>query len=108
MKNLKLMVAVVTLAFLSLSFTNTKETHEQLHKQIVELIGDSSETLAKVNSKAEITFTLNEKSELVVLSVKSDNDLVDSFVKTKLNYKKVTVKVLNPGEIYRVPFIVKS
>ena len=88
MKNLKLITAVVALAFLSLSFTNTpeKETKKQLHEQIVKLIGDTTETLGNINVETEITITLNEKSEIVVISVKSDNNsLVDSFVKSKLN-----------------------
>ena len=108
MKNLKILTAVVALAFLSLSFTNRAETKEELHQQIVELIGDSNDALALVNSKAEITITLNEKSEIVVISVKSDNLLLDSFVKSKLNYKKVRVKDLNPGELYKVPLVVQS
>ena len=108
MKNLKILTAVVALTFLSLSFTNTPETNEQLHKQIVELIGDSSEALANVNLKAEIIITLNEKSEIVVVSVKSDNLFVDSFVKSKLNYKKVKVTALNPGELYHVPLVIQS
>jgi len=105
MKNLKIFTAIVTLAFLSLSFTTTtpKETKKQLHDQIVELIGDSSQTLANINLDAEITFTLNDKSEIVVVSVKSDNTIVDDFIKAKLNYKKVTVKTLNPGKMYRLP-----
>ena len=108
MKNLKILTAVVALAFLSLSFSNTTETKDELHQQIVELIGDSSKSLAHMNLKAEITITLNENSEIVVMSVKSDNSILDGFIKSKLNYKKVKVKVLNPGELYRVPLTIKS
>ncbi len=108
MKNLKIMTAVVALAFLSLSFTSTTETKEELHQQIVKLIGDSSESLNEVNLEVDITFTLNSKSEIVVLSMNSDNDDVDRFVKSKLNYKRVSVKVLNPGEMYLIPLVIKS
>ena len=108
MKNLKILTAVVVLAFLSLSFTNTTETKDELHQQIVELIGDSSKSLANMNLKAEITITLNENSEIVVMSVKSDNSILEGFIKSKLNYKKVKVKVLNPGKLYRVPLTIKS
>jgi len=110
MKNLKLMTAVVALAFLSLSFTNTTDTKKQLHEQIVKLIGNSTDIFGQdINVVTEITLTVNEKSEIVVVSVKSDNNsLVDNFVKSKLNYKKVNVKVLNPGELYRVPLVIQS
>ncbi len=109
MKNLKIFTAVVALAFLSLSFTTTTtETKRELHDQIVELIGDSNQILADINVNAEITFTLNDKSEIVVVSVKSDNTIVDNFIKSKLNYKKVNVKSLNPGKMYRLPLKVVS
>ena len=42
------------------------------------------------------------------MSIKSDSGLLDGFIKSKLNYKKVKVKVLNPGELYRVPLTIKS
>ncbi len=108
MKNLKIISAIVALAFLSLSFTSTTETKEELHQQIVKLIGDSSESLSKVNLEVNVTFTLNNKSEIVVISINSDNDVVDQFVKSKLNYKKVSVKDLNPGELYHIPLVIKS
>jgi len=110
MKNLKIFTAVVALAFLSLSFTTTttKETKKQLHDQIVELIGDSNQILADINLNAEITFTLNDKSEIVVVSVQSDNIVVDNFIKSKLNYKKVNVKAINPGKMYRLPLKIVS
>jgi len=107
MKNLKILTAVIAIAFLSLSFTNRTETKAALHQQIVKLIGDTmSEKIGNDNVKAEIVVTLNDKSELVVISVKSDNSYIDRFVKSKLNYKKITVKDLNPGEIYRVPLTI--
>jgi len=104
MKNLKIFTAVVALAFLSLSFTGpTKETKKELHEQIVQLIGDSSPSLANINLDVDIMFTINDKSELVVVSVNSDNTIVDNFIKSKLNYKKVKVSAINPGKIYRLP-----
>jgi len=107
MKNLKTLTVIVVLAFLSLSFTNRSETKTVLHQQIVKLIGETINNKISGNDlKAEIVVTLNDKSELVVISVKSENSYVDSFVKSKLNYKKVTVKDLNPGELYRVPLTI--
>jgi len=105
MKNIKTISAVLALAFLSLSFTSTtKETKKELNDRIVQLIRNSStQVLANINLDVDITLTLNEKSEIVIISVKSDNEIVDRFIKSRLNYKKVKVKSLNPGETYRLP-----
>ncbi len=109
MKKLKIFTAVVALAFLSLSFTNTTtETKKELHEQIVQLIGDTSESLVNLNLDVNVMFTLNDKSEIVVVSVDSDNPIVDSFIKSKLNYKKVKVEVITLGKMYRLPLKVVS
>jgi hypothetical protein len=92
------------LAFLSFSFTGpTKKVKKELHEQIVQLIGNSSQSLNNINLDVDIMFTINNKSELVVVSVNSDNTVVDNFVKSKLNYKKVKVSTIDPGKIYRLP-----
>ena len=108
MKNLKLFALVITIAFASLSFTTPDtEISKQLHNQIVKLLGDTTDiTLVNV-IKTEVVFTLNVKSEIVILSVDSQNQVIDGFVKNKLNYKKVTVTALNQGQVYHLPLTIK-
>lgn len=106
MKKVKLILVAVAIMVSSVSFAtngNPTTTKKELHNQIVSILGNKVEALAETNLEAEVSFTLNSKSEIVVLSVKSDNQKMENFVKNKLNYKKVAVKAVNEGKIYRVP-----
>ena len=108
MKNLKLFALVITIAFASLSFTPPDtEVSKQLHTQIVKLIGDTTDITLDNVIKTEVLFTLNDKSEIVILSVHSQNQIIDGFVKNKLNYKKVAVTAFNQGQVYRLPLKIK-
>jgi len=108
MKKFKLFTAVVALAFLSFSFTEITptETKKELHEQIVKLLGKTTDKLSDTEINAEVTFTLNDESEIVVVSVKSENARIDKYVKGKLNYQKVAVKALNTGKMYRIPLTI--
>jgi len=53
--------------------------------------------------QAEVVFTLNDQSEIVIVSVNCENEILDGYIKRKLNYKKVQVSALDEGEIYRMP-----
>lgn len=70
------------------------------------MLGETIEKLADNKIVAEIVFTLNEKSEIVIVSVKSQNQRIDSFVKSKLNYKKVHLKTINEDKIYHMPLTI--
>lgn len=52
---------------------------------------------------ATVRFTLNNEKEIVVLSVDTDNVVLEEFVKGRLNYKKVDLKQYRKGKTYIVP-----
>ena len=53
------------------------------------------------NVNATVKITVNNNNEIVVLSVNSDNEVLDMFIKTRLNYKKLTQKVTE--DVYTLP-----
>ncbi|HSR60792.1 MAG TPA: hypothetical protein VLL47_08545 [Robiginitalea sp.] len=57
---------------------------------------------------AWVRFTVNEEREMVVLTVRTENDAVERFVKAKLNYQSVGDTNLQPGETYDIPIRFKS
>jgi len=52
---------------------------------------------------ASVLFTLNAEKEIVVLSVATENERIEAFVKSRLNYQRVTVSAGAPGDTFRVP-----
>ena len=106
MKNLKLIALVLAIGISSISFaapTKTADPKSELREQIVDILGDTINVLCENDVEAEVVFTLNNKSEIVIVSVNCENGDLDGYIKSKLNYKKVEVTSLNEGQIYRMP-----
>lgn len=104
----KLLVLILGLTFSStVLFANNDTPIEMAKKQlrtaIVKLLGNNEFPLTTTFAKAEISMLLNSKNELVIISVKSKNPLLESYIKRKLNYKKVGVKTVRKMKIYKMP-----
>ena len=50
---------------------------------------------------AKVTFTVNEDNEIVVLTVDTDTEAVEDFIKSRLNYEKLDTNKI--GEQFTVP-----
>ena len=113
MKNLKTIITVIVLS-LSTAFSTTatekepSKINKELRTEIASLLGDKIPIEIKKESSAEISFIVNKNNELVIISVDSKISEMNSFVKNKLNYKKLNVKGIKKGEIYRMPIKIKK
>jgi len=79
----------------------TKETN--LSGQIYEMLKDNQFNIENKEMTAEVRFIVTEKGELVVLSVETKDEILEGFVKNRLNYKKVQLRNVAPGRVYEVP-----
>lgn len=52
--------------------------------------------------RSNVTFMINSEHEIVVLTVDSENEVVEQFIKSRLNYEKLE-NDLTPGKEYVVP-----
>jgi len=84
------LVAVLTSASVFANDKNTPETTQNLRKEIIDLLDKPSFKIENENIEACIEFTLNAKNEIVILTVDSDKEAIESYVKSRLNYKKVS------------------
>ncbi len=118
MKKLKLTITAIALCFATLAASATetttvtkKEANKAFRSKIVSLIGDEApEYLVEKGEdvKARISLMLNNKNQVIVVSVDSKSSNVEEYVKGKLNYQEIDVKGLKKGEIYRVPLTIKQ
>lgn len=76
---------------------------KNLSVQIGELLENTSFTNDDVNLTAQVRFTLNKQGEIVVLSVDTELEKLEYFVKARLNYKKVKIENFKEGEMYTIP-----
>lgn len=57
---------------------------------------------------AVVYFTVSDEKEIVVLSVLTNEEELDAFVKSRLNYIKVTGSDYQTGVTYKIPVRIKS
>lgn len=116
MKQFKTIIAILAISFASVlpasAITDTEPTSKEakiiLRAEIVELLGSHKYDLEAKTLEAQVSVMLNNNNELVVLAVKTDDETVANFVKVKLNYKKVNVKGIKKGTVFRIPLKMTS
>lgn len=107
MKKLTLVFTVLILVssqiFASNDKKNNKTPNQQLRNEISFLLKKPKIELVDQESNAHIQFTLNNKGEIVILSVDSDKETIESFVKNRLNYQKVAAgKHIKGNQIFQL------
>ena len=89
--------------------TPRKNSNKALHSEVVSLLGAKFPSYlgSTTETRAMVSFIINNKNEVVVVSVKG-NDQLDRYVKKKLNYQIVKVKGVKKGKVYRLPLTIKQ
>ena len=106
MKKLKLLVLAFALFAMNVSAAvlNPVKPTDKLRAEIVDIIGPNCPyEYDKNECTAEVLFTINTKGEMIVLSVTSPNAKAEPYLKSKLNYKKVSHKATKEGELFLLP-----
>ncbi|MDH3699639.1 MAG: hypothetical protein OEQ81_13330 [Flavobacteriaceae bacterium] len=98
------LVAVCFLAAGSLYANNdpSSDPIQELNEQIDSLLDNYAFEVEK-DITAVVKFTLNAEQEIVVLSVQTDDDSLETFLKYRLNYQKVELENFKEGRTYTVP-----
>ncbi|MBD0779132.1 hypothetical protein HPE56_15135 [Maribacter sp. ANRC-HE7] len=106
MRKLSLVFVAAMLLFTGNIFANNSDKDNPLKKlsvQIGELLENTSFTSDYVDLTAQVRFTLNKQGEIVVLSVDTDHEKIEFFVKARLNYQKIEIENFKEGEMYTIP-----
>jgi len=110
MKNLKLIALALAISVSSVSFAmpTNEDPKSELRDQIVEMLGKTTDRLANTNVEAEIVFTVNSRSEIVIISVnaKKSSAKIEGFVKNRLNNKKINSNSIVKEKIYHLPLTI--
>lgn len=111
MRKLSLVVVAAMLLATGNVLANNREIEkpdESLSSQIATMLRKNNFSEEDCNQTAQVRFTLNTKGEIVVLSVTTDFEALEKFVKTRLNYQKVDLIKVEEGKIYTVPVRLKA
>lgn len=106
MKKMSVVLVAAMLLSAGTVFANeviTVDPSKSLSAQISQMLSDNTFTQNEVELTAQIRFTLNNAHQIVVLSVATENAVLEEFVKGKLNYKEVDLEAYKEGKIYTIP-----
>ena len=122
MKTLKMLILVVAITFSSAIQASTdpiktdpvKTTKKSKKKKAV-VPNSVEKTIGNLlknptfkfyeGMSADVEITINEKNEMVVLSVDTQNKAFESFIKTRLNYKKLSKDAISYQRRFKFPVI---
>lgn len=110
MRKLSVLVAAVAFLVASTSFAGTNPASEKVPTSISVELGkylSNPDFDFDQGELAKVSFMVNKDNEIVVMSVDSDNEQLISFIKARLNYKKITSKVIKGAE-YTLPIRLKQ
>ncbi len=106
MKSFKLILCASAIFLMSIAtaHSNPIKPTDQLRDEIVNIIGFGFlDDFEQSEYAAEVLFTVNSEQELIVLSVTSESENAEEYLREKLNYKKVDHTPGKYGEIYLLP-----
>lgn len=101
MRKLLLFVLPLLLSVNTFGINENPEKAE-MRSAIVKLLGKTNFTVEKEFSTT-VAFILNKKGEIVILDIECLNIEISSFIRQKLNYKKLNVKQLKEIKVYKLP-----
>lgn len=104
MKNLSVILVAFALLFgtsISTAAVVTKKGGKSVSQEIGKLL-KNPKFLVEGDMNADVTFTINSENEIVVLTVDTQNDFVERFIKSRLNYKQLENELVE-GKEYNVP-----
>ncbi|MEX0273199.1 MAG: hypothetical protein AB3N16_02365 [Flavobacteriaceae bacterium] len=111
MKKLSIVAAATMLFFASPSFANdsdgdkkgAKNVAKEIRTQIVNYLGELDLSSVEGEMFGNVRLTINKDHEIVVLSVDTKSEFLESYIKGKLNYQKVEADEIPRGRIYTMP-----
>jgi hypothetical protein len=105
----KVLFALMFVSLASMAFAHgdkpTKAKGAELRAELLELIG-TPPIEGSLEERIQIHFTINAKNEIVILS--TNNNQLDHYVKSRLNYKQLSTGDIIINERYTLPLVVRK
>ncbi|AUC16582.1 hypothetical protein BTO06_16135 [Tenacibaculum sp. SZ-18] len=103
MKKLFLLLAItVSTSIFANNSRPAEVVKSEIRTEIIKLLGNANFNVES-NLTADVEFMINNKGEVIVLTVDTKNADVETYVKNKLNYKLITNKLIVKGQTYKMP-----
>ncbi|MEM8506446.1 MAG: hypothetical protein AAF717_01400 [Bacteroidota bacterium] len=97
-----MVAALFATATVSATTPDNVNPSKKLSTQIHEMLKANTFVVQK-DVTADVRFTINKEGEIVVLSVDTENEALEGYVKGRLNYQKVELQNAKEGKLYTIP-----
>jgi len=106
------LIAAMTLS-IGYSATVISEMHEPkaakiLTSQIYSMLGENAIPNAIRGSKAEVRLAVDTGNYLRIISIETENEALKNFIKSNIDFQKITKGTYQKGIIYRIPIEVRK
>lgn len=111
MKTLKRIIVLTVLALtanIATANVDPEPSVNEVTRELTGLLGKPGNVFNGHVLTATVYFMINKSNEIVVSDVEADNELVEYYIKSRLNYKKVETDKLVKGKNYKVSVTVKG
>tara|TARA_R110002124_G_scaffold6123_1_gene37330 strand:+ start:75393 stop:75728 length:336 start_codon:yes stop_codon:yes gene_type:complete len=109
MKKLRVMFAAIGLLIgtsVSTAAVSVEKEPTTTSEEITQFL-ENPEFIVSEEMIASVAFVVNKENEIVVLSVETENELLEGYIKNRLNYQKLQTNV-KQGMPYTVPVRIVS
>lgn len=97
-----ILMAMLLGSTVTMANVDPKPSTKEISKQLASILGTPNFKLSEDATVANVRFKVTSESEIVVLTVKSENDLVEQYIKSRFNYRKIEIAGLDKGQEYTV------
>ncbi|WP_055446604.1 hypothetical protein [Lacinutrix mariniflava] len=105
MKSIKMVLLVLAITFTGALNATTNPTGIEpnvLANEITTLLKNPEFKVAE-DLKANVTFMLNKNNEIVVISVDTESEQLENYIKNRLNYSKLKEGLVTTQKTYKIP-----
>ncbi|MGB5943756.1 MAG: hypothetical protein WBG71_12810 [Leeuwenhoekiella sp.] len=111
MKTVSILLVAILIVATSLfaeAKTKTESPQQQLRSQVITLLDNPNIALEEDLATSEISLMVNNKGQIVVIDVDTNNETVASYVKSRLNYKKALLGEHLSGKMFSIVYKIKK
>jgi len=111
MKVLKMLVLVVAITFSSAISASTNPIENVEPQTVTETVGEllkNPKIQFEKDMNARVKLTINDDNEIVVLSVDTQSEVFEGFIKKRLNYKKISNEAKGDLKTFIIPVTITS
>lgn len=106
-------LSLVLLFSLSKSTASTPEvnkpkTSKAIAVQIYNMLGENAIPTEIRGSKAEVRVAVDTGNYLRILSIETENEELEKFIRTSIDFRKLTKGTYEKGIVYRIPLEVRK